>query len=226
MDSLIEVARARGLLIIEDAAQAHGSSYKGKKLGTIGDAAAFSFYPSKNLGAYGDGGAVVTNDDDLAGRVRLLRNYGQERRYYHATKGINSRLDELQAAILRTKLRELDGWNERRREIAHRYSSEIRNPEVILPVEQQYGRSNYHLYVIRCARRNALQEHLSSNGVETLIHYPVPVHLQEAYSDLNCRPGDYPVAEAWASQVLSLPLFPEMTAEEISLVVGAVNSFS
>jgi dTDP-4-amino-4,6-dideoxygalactose transaminase len=213
-------------LIIEDAAQAHGSSYRGKKLGTFGNAAAFSFYPSKNLGAYGDGGAVVTDDDEIADRVRLLRNYGQERRYYHATKGINSRLDELQAAILRAKLPELDEWNDRRRLIALRYSSEINNPDVVLPVEERYGLSNYHLYVVRCARRDALQAHLSANGVDTLIHYPVPVHLQEAYSDLKRLPGDYPVAEKCAAEVLSLPLFPEMSVEEVERVIQAVNSFN
>jgi dTDP-4-amino-4,6-dideoxygalactose transaminase len=226
MGRLIDLARANKLVLIEDAAQAHGATYRGRMLGRLGDAGCFSFYPSKNLGAYGDGGAVVTDDDGIAERVRLLRNYGQSQRYYHKTKGINSRLDELQAAILRAKLPALDDWNRRRREIALTYSTEIRNPALSLPVEQDYGRSNFHLYVVRCSRRAALQEHLSARGIETLMHYPVPVHLQEAYSDLGHVAGDYPVAERCADQVLSLPLFPEMTREEVQRVISAANSFS
>ncbi|HET9532925.1 MAG TPA: DegT/DnrJ/EryC1/StrS family aminotransferase [Blastocatellia bacterium] len=226
MDPLLEIARARDIAVIEDAAQAHGTVYRGRKVGTFGDAACFSFYPSKNLGAYGDGGAVVTDDDAYADRVRLLRNYGQERRYFHSLKGINSRLDELQAAILRTKLSELDRWNDRRREIALRYTTGIHNPQVRMPVEREYGRSNFHLFVVRSSRRDSLQEHLRVKEVETLIHYPIPVHLQEAYKDLNYHAGDFPAAERCANEVLSLPLFPEMTEREVEKVISAVNSFT
>ena len=225
MDPILEIARHHNLKVIEDAAQAHGATYKGRRLGSLGDAAAFSFYPSKNLGANGDGGAVTTSDPEIAGRIARLRNYGQERRYYHASKGINSRLDEVQAAILRTKLPHLDEWNERRRAIARRYDEGITHPLVKKPEEMSYGIANYHLYVVRCRRRASLQEHLAAHGIQTLIHYPVPVHLQDAYQDLGKRRGDYPVSETCAEEILSLPIFPELTDEEAEYVVENINSF-
>jgi dTDP-4-amino-4,6-dideoxygalactose transaminase len=225
LDPIIEIARRHGIKVVEDAAQAHGATYKGRHLGTIGDAAAFSFYPSKNLGANGDGGAITTNSEEIAERLIRLRNYGQERRYYHASKGTNSRLDEVQAAILRAKLARLNDWNQRRREIAGMYDQGIVNPAVQKPQELAYGRHNYHLYVIRCARRDQLQEHLKERGIMTLIHYPVPVHLQEAYRDLGRRRGDFPVAEACADEVLSLPIFPELTYDEARYIIESINAF-
>ncbi len=226
MNPILEIARRRNISVIEDAAQAHGATYRDRKLGTLGLAGCFSFYPSKNLGAYGDGGAVVTDDEEIADRLRQLRNYGEERRYYHTTKGVNSRLDEIQAAILRAKLPHLDRWNERRRQIAAIYDREIRNPLVHKPVELDYGRSNHHLYVVRCSDRNELQRHMMERGVTTLIHYPAPIHLQAAYSDLGKGAGVYPVAERCAAEVLSLPMFAELTDEEALYVSECVNSFS
>jgi dTDP-4-amino-4,6-dideoxygalactose transaminase len=225
MDPIIDVSRRRGIPVIEDAAQGHGATYKGRKLGTLGDAGCFSFYPSKNLGAFGDGGAVATDNDDLAEKLRQLRNYGEQHRYFHKTKGVNSRLDEIQAAILTSKLPHLDSWNLRRRQVARFYDSEIANPAVTKPTEQSYGQHNYHLYVLRCRSRGDLQRHLASEGISTLIHYPVPLHLQEAYSDLGLGPGSYRVSEQLAEEVLSLPIFPELTDGEARRVADAVNSF-
>lgn len=222
---ILEISRRRGIPVVEDAAQGHGATYRGKKLGTLGIAGCFSFYPSKNLGAFGDGGAVATDDDDLAASLRRLRNYGEERRYFHKTKGFNSRLDEVQAAILRVKLAHLDDWNERRRLIAEMYNREITGDHVDKPEEQSYGRHAYHLYVIRSRRRDELQQRLADAGITTLIHYPVPIHLQDSYHDLGRRPGEYPVAEVLAREVLSLPMFPELTDEEVGYVARKVSSF-
>ena len=225
IDRIVEIARRHDIRVVEDTAQGVGATYRDRKLGTIGDAGCFSFYPSKNLGAFGDGGAIVTNDDDIAERVRRLRNYGEVRRYYHATKGVNSRLDEIQAAILRAKLPFLDVWNQRRREIAELYGREINNALIGKPAELDYGVHNYHLYVVRCRRRDELQKHLADCGVGTLIHYPVPIHLQEAYLDLNQREGAFPIAEECAREILTLPVFPELTDAETAHVVESVNSF-
>jgi dTDP-4-amino-4,6-dideoxygalactose transaminase len=225
LDAIMEISRRHNIKVIEDAAQAHGATYKNRKLGAIGDAAAFSFYPSKNLGANGDGGAVTTNDDEIADRINRLRNYGQEKRYYHTTKGTNSRLDEVQAAILSAKLKELDGWNRLRRALARFYDEGIVNPLIQKPLEMGYGTHNYHLYVIGCERRDELQEHLNKRGITTLIHYPVPIHLQVAYQDLGKKEGDFPVAEACARKILSLPIFPELTYDEARQVVESINSF-
>ena len=226
LDPISEMARRHDLRVIEDTAQGVGASYKGRKLGAIADAGCFSFYPSKNLGAFGDGGAVVTNDEKMAQSLRRLRNYGEVRRYYHATKGVNSRLDEIQAAILRAKLPLLDGWNQRRREIAAIYNRKIDNELIRKPVELDYGVHNYHLYVTRCELRDELQQHMANQGVATLIHYPVPIHLQEAYAELKAGEGRYPVSEACAREVLTLPIFPELTDEEADLVATSLNSFS
>jgi dTDP-4-amino-4,6-dideoxygalactose transaminase len=225
LEPIMEIARRHNIKVIEDAAQAHGATYKNRKLGSIADAAAFSFYPSKNLGANGDGGAVTTNDDEIAERLKRLRNYGQEKRYFHTTKGTNSRLDEVQAAILSAKLKHLDGWNQRRKEIARVYDEGITHPLIQKPEQMAYAQHNFHLYVIRCRKREALQSYLNDKGVVTLIHYPVPIHLQEAYSDLQKTSGDYEVSEMLAQQILSLPIFPELTYDEALYVVDCINSF-
>ncbi len=225
LDPMVSIAKKHGIRIVEDCAQAHGTEYKGMKAGTIGDVAAFSFYPSKNLGAYGDAGMVVTNDQEIADRLRMLRNYGQEKRYYHSIKGFNSRLDEIQAAILSVKLRHLASWNDRRREIARMYSSLIKNPHVHVPQEMTYGKHVYHLYPIRTKYRDALQTFLASSGIQTLIHYPIPVHLQKSYSDLGKPKGSFPEAEAHASEELSLPMFPELTNDEVINISETVNRF-
>lgn len=225
MAGIIEIGKKKGIPVIEDTAQGHGARYQGRRLGALGDAGCFSFYPSKNLGCYGDGGAVATNDSETASRLKRLRNYGEERRYFHTTKGFNSRLDEIQAAILRAKLPFLDQWNQRRREIALLYEREIVNPIVEKPTGSEDGAHCFHLYVIRCRRRDELQKHLTVCGIGSLIHYPVPIHLQEAYSDLNKHPGDFPVSEKCSSEVLSLPIYPELTDEECRYVASCINAF-
>ncbi len=225
MDSVLEIAREFDLKVIEDACQAHGAEYRGRKAGAMGDYSAFSFYPSKNLGAYGDGGVVLTRDQAEAGRLKMLRNYGQERRYYHKIKGFNSRLDEMQAAILRVKLTRLNEWNSRRRKIAGAYGNGIRNPRVVKPAEMSYGSHAFHLYVIRHPERDKLQGHLEERGIKTMIHYPVPVHLQEAYKDTGYPAGSFPVSEKLAREILSLPMFPQLTDEEVSAISEEVNCF-
>ncbi len=225
MDLILEVAKEFDLTVIEDACQAHGAEYKGKKVGTLGRFAAFSFYPSKNLGCYGDGGMVVAQNPEDAENLKMLRNYGQKRRYYHDIKGVNSRLDEMQAAILLVKLKYLDDWNRRRSEISQLYDRMITNPAVTKPVVMDYGVHVHHLYAIRHPDRDALIEHLAKNGVGSLIHYPVPIHMQAAYKDLGVPQGTYPVAEAAASEILSLPMFPQLTNEEIEIVCTHINSF-
>lgn len=228
MGRLLDLARRHNLVVIEDAAQAHGARYQGRPCGTLGHAGAFSFYPTKNLGAYGDGGAVVTRDPDVARMIRLLRNYGwaEGKRYYSAVKGVNSRLDELQAAILRVKLRYLETWNARRRAIAARYAEALADlPDLMLPREQPWAYHVYHLYVVRTPRRDALQQHLQAHGVGTQVHYPVPVHLQEAYQDLGYRPGALPETERAAREILSLPLYPELTDAQVDHVCASVRAF-
>ncbi|MCC7202817.1 MAG: DegT/DnrJ/EryC1/StrS family aminotransferase [Nitrospirae bacterium] len=225
MDPILEIATEFGLKVIEDACQAHGAEYKGRKAGTMGDYAAFSFYPSKNLGAYGDGGLIVTRDAGEGQRLKMLRNYGQDRRYYHKIKGFNSRLDELQAAILRVKLNYLNDWNSRRRKIADYYSNGITNPRVEKPPVMSYGRHVFHLYVIRHPERDRLQGYLEEKGIKTTIHYPVPVHLQEAYKDLGCPAGSFPVAERLAREIVSIPMFPQLTDAEVSTITEEVNHY-
>jgi dTDP-4-amino-4,6-dideoxygalactose transaminase len=224
MDPIMDIAREFELVVVEDAAQASGGEYKGRKAGTMGDFGAFSFYPSKNLGCYGDGGAVVARSSDGAQQIRMLRNYGQERRYYHEVKGFNSRLDEIQAGILRAKLKRLDAWNERRRRIVAIYQEMIGNSLVRRPVCMDYAVHAWHLYVIRHPRRDVLAAALAKRGVATLIHYPVPVHLQGAYRELGLREGAYPVAEAAASEVLSLPMFPQLTESEVEYVCRQIDA--
>ena len=224
LDPMIEIARRRGLKLIEDCAQAHGALYHGLAVGTFGDAAAFSFYPTKNLGAYGDGGAVVTSDPAIAERVRRLRNGGQAGRYRHVELGVNSRLDELQAAILRVKLRHLERAIAERRALAARYDSGLSG--VTLPREIPGRRHAYHLYVVRHPRRDALMQHLAAAGVGSLVHYPIPVHLQPAYAHLGMGAGSLPETERAADQVLSLPLHPGLSASQQRVVIEAVNAFT
>lgn len=223
MDPINELAAERGLVVIEDAAQAHGACYKGRRAGSLGNAAATSFYPTKNLGALGDGGAVLTDDSTVAEKVRLLRNYGSGAKNRHDRAGYNSRLDELQAAFLRVKLAVLDEWNGRRREIAGRYSELLADAEVVLPSVPGYAEPAWHLYVIRCTRRNALKEYLSRQGISTGIHYPTPPHRQGCYRDV--RKYELPIAEVLAEEVLSLPMSPALETAEIDRIVDAALRF-
>ncbi len=225
LDPIMEVARAHGLTVVEDCAQAHGAEYSGRRVGSWGHIAAFSFYPTKNLGACGDGGLVATNDPELAERARLLRQYGWQERYVSSLKGLNSRLDELQAAILRVKLRHLDAWNERRRVLAGLYNERLMGGGVVVPREPESARHVYHLYVVRHPRRDALRAFLRQRGIGSSIHYPVPVHLQPAYYDLARGAGSLPAAEAAAREVLSLPLYPELDGQELETVADAVLAF-
>lgn len=222
---LLEIARQHNLHVVEDACQAHGATFEQRKAGTYGEAGCFSFYPSKNLGAYGDGGFVCTDDPEIASRLRLLRNYGQTKRYYHATKGFNSRLDELQAAVLRRKLLYLDYWNARRRELAQLYDQLLQGLPIVLPQTMTWGEHVFHLYVIRCDRRDQLCSFLAERGIQTIIHYPVPVHCQEAYRDLNMPRGALPEAEKAAQEIVSLPLYPEIREEEIEFVAASIREF-
>ncbi|MEE9584420.1 MAG: DegT/DnrJ/EryC1/StrS family aminotransferase, partial [Candidatus Brocadiales bacterium] len=224
MEELKELCQSYNLLLIEDAAQAHGAEYKGQRVGTLGDAACFSFYPAKNLGAYGDGGAVVTNDERIADKVRMLRDHGRHEKYCHEIEGYNSRLDALQAAILSVKLKYLDGWNEKRRQHAQYYDkllSSVKN--VITTKVLDKAKPVYHLYVIRVRDRDLLRKKLKEENIDTGIHYPIPLHLQPALAYLGQGKGSFPMAEEAASTVLSLPLYPEMTKEQIETVVAAVK---
>ncbi len=223
LDPIRELAHAQNIAVLEDCAQAHGATYRGKRVGAHGHIAAFSFYPTKNLGAYGDGGAIVTNDNALAERVKLIRQYGWRERYASDIKGMNSRLDELLAAQLRVKLKYLDAWNAARRERAAVYSELLKT--VTLPREMPYGAPVYHLYVVQSARRDALAEHLKTRGIGTAIQYPFPIHLQKGYANLGARAGDLPVAEKLAREILSLPLYPELPLADVRAVADAVNEF-
>jgi dTDP-4-amino-4,6-dideoxygalactose transaminase len=222
MDSLLELANGRGVDVIEDACQAHGARYRGRRVGALGRAGCFSFYPSKNLGAVGDGGAVVTNDGELADRVRLLRDLGQARKYDHVVVGHNERLDTIQAAVLLVKLPYLDSWNEARRGLAEEYATRLGDlPLGILPLETDREHV-WHLYVVRSAKRDVLRETLATAGIATGLHYPLPVHLQPAFRSLGLGNGHFPVAERWSEECLSLPMFPELRESEIDAVAGAL----
>lgn len=224
MDPINRIASERGLKVIEDAAQAHGAFYKGRRAGSLSDAAAFSFYPVKNLGAVGDGGAVVTDDAELADKVRLLRNHGQRVKYRHEVEGVNSRLDELQAAFLRVKLSKLDDWNRRRQAVAARYLQGLdRLPAVTLPFVPEWAEPVWHLFVVRYPPRDALQQHLANTGIGTQIHYPIPPHLSDAYADEGWGPGDFPISELLAGEILSLPMSPHVQRGELDKIVGSVE---
>ncbi len=222
LDPILELARGRGIRVLEDAAQAHGATYKGQRIGSRSDAATWSFYPGKNLGAFGDGGAVTTNDPELAENIRRLRNYGSAEKYMHRDKGINSRLDPLQAAILRAKLPHLDEWNSRRQALAAIYLDGMAGADVVLPTVPDWATPSWHLFVVRCQERDNLGEHLGREGIGTLIHYPVPVHLQAAYSDLPAPTGGLPIAETLATEILSLPMGPHLAPEQARRVAQAV----
>ena len=224
MDPILEIARRHRLLVVEDAAQAHGAEYRGRRCGSMGDIAGFSFYPGKNLGAYGEGGAVVTNRPDLARTVRLLRDWGQEKRYEHALKAFNYRMDGIQGAILRVKLRHLDAWTDARRSRAALYDRLLQGSGVQTPVTRPENRHVYHVYAIQTANRAALAAHLTAQEIQFGIHYPIPIHLQPAYADLDYHAGDFPIAEAVAGRVLSLPMFAEMTDAQVETVAAAVRS--
>ena len=224
LDPIFAIAARHHLVVIEDAAQAHGSEYKGRRVGALGRAGCFSFYPGKNLGAYGEGGAVVTSDVNVARRVRLLRDHGSERKYYHETIGYNFRLEGIQGAVLGVKLRHLDRWNQLRREHAARYTQLLGGSGLKLPREMPYARHIYHLYVVQSEERDRLQKRLKESGVQTGIHYPIPIHLQRAYASLGHQAGDFPEAERQAQCVLSLPMFPELSDEHIMRVVESLRN--
>ncbi len=225
LDPILEIARRYDLAVVEDAAQAHGARYKGRRVGSIGTIGVFSFYPTKNLGAYGDGGALVTDDSDLARRLGLLRQYGWKPQYYSILRGTNSRLDELQAAILRVKLRHLDEWNISRRRLAGRYEKTLADSSLRLPEIKAYADHVFYLYVARSIRRDALRDYLQQAEIGTAVHYEIPAHLQPAYADLGGQPGDFPITEQAASEVLSLPLYPELTDEQVATVCTAIRSY-
>lgn len=227
MGPILEIARRHGLKVIEDACQSHGARYNGRRAGSLGDAAAFSFYPGKNLGAYGDGGAVTTSDAVLAERIRAMRNYGSIRKYYHDTLGENSRLDTLQAAVLCVKLKVLDEGNAARRAAAARYTEQLAGVvgDLITPAARKGSEHVFHLYVIQTSRRDDLQRYLLEQGVECLIHYPVPVHLQKAYASNHWKAEDFSLTEKLAGQILSLPIFPGITEEQVKYVCDSIKAF-
>lgn len=226
MDGINSVAEKYNLKVVEDSAQAHGAEYKGKRTGGFGIASGFSFYPGKNLGALGDGGAVTTNDSVIAEKVRILRNYGSEVKYYNKYKGVNSRLDEMQAGFLRVKLPHLDKWNKERNRVADIFLQKINNPLIKLPLpsDEDYY-TVWHVFPVMCKQRDRLAEYLKENGIGTLCHYPVPMHLQEAYKELGIPKGELPLAEAISEQELSIPLYYGMTDEEIDYIINVINNF-
>jgi dTDP-4-amino-4,6-dideoxygalactose transaminase len=225
MDPIIEMARKHGLATLEDAAQAHGAKYKGKRVGALGDITAWSFYPTKNLGAFGDAGAVTTDSDELADSLRLLRNYGSRVKYENEIKGVNSRMEELHAAILRVKLRVLDDWNSRRRKLAAIYLAGLQNTDLTLPWVPDWAECVWHIFAVRSADRAALQQHLTALQVGTMIHYPIPPHLSDAYKDAGFGEGAFPISEGIHKQILSLPMNPHMTEDQIHAVISAIRSF-
>lgn len=224
MDPICQIAHKYGLKVIEDAAQAHGAQYKGRKVGSLGDAAGFSFYPGKNLGALGDAGAVTTNDPEFMDKVRVLRNYGSRIKYENEVIGFNSRLDEVQAALLRVKLQQLDQWNVKRKKIALKYLADLEALDMILPQVPVWSEPAWHLFVIRSPQRSKLQEMLRRAQIETLIHYPIPPHLQSAYFGLGYKRGDFPLAELAADEVLSLPMGPHLTEREQNFVISTLSA--
>jgi len=226
MVAIRAITARHGIKLVEDAAQAHGASVQGRPVGSLADASAWSFYPSKNLGAIGDGGAVTTSDRAVAEKVRILRNYGSQTKYVNEALGVNSRLDEIQAAVLRIKLPRLSTWNLRRQAIAERYSDELQDVPLRLPASDGRGRHVWHVFVVRTNERDALQRHLTARGVQTLIHYPTPPHLQQAYAHLRLRPGTFPISESIHRECLSLPIGPHLAREQVDDVIAAVRSFS
>ena len=226
MDKILSIAQQNSIAVIEDACQAHGAHYKNKSAGSMGSVGCFSFYPGKNLGAFGEGGAIVTQDEAIAQKIRMIRDHGQRKKYFHDLEGYNGRLDAIQAGVLRIKLKRLGDWNKLRRQNAAYYTELLSNvPSVTLPVEAEFARSVYHLYVILVDDRDGLQNHLNSKGVASGLHYPLPLHLQKAYDHLGYKKGDFPVAENIAGRLLSLPMYPELTREQIEYVVESIKEF-
>ncbi len=225
MEEIMAIAKKYNLLVVEDCAQAHGATINGKNIGTFGDINCFSFFPTKNLGAFGDAGAIVTDSEELAERVRLLRNYGSVKKYYHEIEGVNSRLDEFQAALLSVKLTHMAELEHDRRRVAEKYLKEITNPLIGLPRIMEGFKHVWHLFVVKCNQRDELQEFLSDNGIGTQIHYPVPPHLSGAYRRFGYKKGDFPITEDYADTILSLPLYNGMTNEEVDYVIQKINEF-
>lgn len=226
LDPIMEIADRHGLIVIEDAAQAHGAEYRGRRVGSIGKIGCFSFYPGKNLGAYGEGGAVTTDDPDVIRTVSMLRDWGSEQRYHHDLKGFNYRMEGVQGAVLRVKMAHIEQWTEHRRRLAARYDEHLGELGFRTPATPADCRHVYHVYAIRSARRDELQTHLQDHGVSTGIHYPIPVHLQKAFAELGHARGDFPLAERAADEVLSLPMFPEMTTDQQDVVIGALAGWA
>ena len=225
MDAICRIAKAHGLRLVEDCAQSHGAKFGGTMTGAFGDAGCFSFYPTKNLGAFGDAGAVVTDDEELEGTLRMLRNYGSEKKYYNKLVGVNSRLDELQAALLRTKLSHLKELNAERERIAAAYLSGIQNPAIRLPKQRENANHVWHQFVIETEDRDGFQQYLADHDIQTVIHYPIPPHLAECYQYLGCKEGDFPITEHMAKTVLSLPMFNGMREDEVQYVIDMVNKY-
>jgi len=226
MDPIIDVAKKYNLKVIEDAAQAHGAEYKNKRVGALGDIGIFSFYPGKNLGAYGDAGAVVTNDPDISNKIAMLRNHGRTKKYEHEYEGYNCRLDTLQAAILRVKLKYISSWNEARRNHASSYRKLLQNTDIILPTEQKDNKHIYHIFAVRVANRDNLLNKLKNEGIGAGIHYPIPLHLQPAYRYLGYKAGDFPITEKCAREIISLPMYPELDAVKIKKIAEAISKFT
>jgi len=222
LDPILKLAREKGIAVVEDAAQAHGARYKGQRIGAHGDVVCWSFYPGKNLGALGDGGAITTNREELADRIRVLRNYGSREKYVNEVKGVNSRLDPVQAAVLRVKLPHLDAWTKRRRDIATAYTEGLADSGLILPYVPDWAEPAWHLYVVRSSERDALQARLRSAGIGTLIHYPIPPHMQDAYAEMGCAPEGLPLAKCLADEVLSLPMGPQLGHEDAARTIKAI----
>lgn len=226
MDPIQHITKEYNLFVLEDAAQAHGALYKGHHPGSRGIAACFSFYPGKNLGAYGEAGAVVTNDAELADKIRLIRDHGSSVKYHHSVVGCNGRMDGIQAAVLSVKLKHLDQWNDSRRRNANLYRLSLQNVDnITLPVAAPYSHHVYHIYPLRSKNRDELMDYLKLNGIHSAIHYPVPIHLQEAYSYLNLGPGSFPVAEKISEELISLPMFAELTCEQVEQVCNCIAEF-
>ena len=225
MDKIVDICKRHKLRLVEDCAQSHGSAFRGKVTGTFGDIGCFSFYPSKNIGAFGDGGAIVTDDEEIAKKMRIYRNYGSEKRYYNMVVGTNSRLDEIQAALLSVRLKHAVELNEEKKRIAAEYDKRLDNPNIELPKVREGADHIYHQYVIRCKRRNELMAYLKEKGISTIIHYPIPPHLAQAYEYLGHKKGDYPVTETYADEVLSIPMFNGMLKEELDYTIDVINGF-
>jgi len=226
MNAILAIAEKYNLVVIEDACQAHGALYEGQKAGSIATAGCFSFYPGKNLGAFGEGGALVTNDEEIAGKIRMIRDHGQAKKYYHDMEGYNGRLDAIQAGVLRIKLKRLDAWTEARRKNAALYNEILSDAAgVSIVKEAQFAESVYHLYVILVEKRDELQKYLGDKGIATGLHYPLPLHLQKAYSHLGYKEGDFPVTEHAAARLISLPMFPELTSVQIEYVAKSIKEF-